>query len=68
MCVAYPGRVETIEGAHGLVNFSGNKVRVNLSMVSVVVTLVSKSMRVVPMLIRRWFALYAMLLTNSVYV
>lgn len=35
MCVAYPGRVETIEGAHGLVNFSGNKVRVNLSMVSV---------------------------------
>ena len=35
MCVAYPGRVETIEGAHGIVNFSGNKVRVNLSMVSV---------------------------------
>lgn len=35
MCVAYPGHVETIEGAHGLVNFSGNKVRVNLSMVSV---------------------------------
>ena len=31
MCVAYPGRVETIEGAHGIVNFSGN----NLSMVSV---------------------------------
>ena len=35
MCVAYPGRVETIEGAHGLVNFSGNKVRVNLSMIFV---------------------------------
>ncbi|MFR6110798.1 MAG: HypC/HybG/HupF family hydrogenase formation chaperone [Dialister invisus] len=33
--LAYPGRVETIEGAHGIVNFSGNKVRVNLSMVSV---------------------------------
>ncbi len=35
MCVAYPGRVEQIEGTHGIVNFSGTKVRVNLSMVPV---------------------------------
>lgn len=34
MCVAYPGLVETVNGVHGIVNFSGNKVRVNLSMVS----------------------------------
>ena len=33
MCVAYPGRVVSIEGTHGMVDFSGSEVRVNLSMV-----------------------------------
>lgn len=33
MCVAYPGRVVSIEGTHGMVDFSGSDVRVNLSMV-----------------------------------
>lgn len=35
MCVAYPGRVVSISGSHGLVDFSGSTVRVNLSMVPV---------------------------------
>ena len=35
MCVAYPGRVVSIEGTHGMVDFSGSAVRVNLSMVPV---------------------------------
>ena len=33
MCVAYPGRVVSIEGTHGMVDFSGSEVCVNLSMV-----------------------------------
>ncbi len=35
MCVAYPGRVVSIDGTHGMVDFSGSAVRVNLSMVPV---------------------------------
>lgn len=33
MCVAYPGRVVSIIGTHGMVDFSGTEVPVNLSMV-----------------------------------
>jgi len=33
MCVAYPGRVVSITGTHGMVDFSGTEVPVNLSMV-----------------------------------
>lgn len=33
MCVAYPGRVVSISGTHGMVDFSGSEVRANLSMV-----------------------------------
>ncbi len=35
MCVAYPGRVVSISGSHGMVDFSGSQVKVNLSMVPV---------------------------------
>ncbi len=35
MCVAYPGRVVSISGSHGMVDFSGSQVWVNLSMVPV---------------------------------
>ena len=33
MCVAYPGKVISRDGTHGTVDFSGSRVRVNLSMV-----------------------------------
>lgn len=33
MCVAYPGRVVSIKGTHGTVDFSGTEVPVNLAMV-----------------------------------
>ncbi len=33
MCVAYPGRVMSINGTHGMVDFSGTEVPVNLAMV-----------------------------------
>ncbi|MBM6985001.1 MAG: HypC/HybG/HupF family hydrogenase formation chaperone [Acidaminococcaceae bacterium] len=33
MCVAYPGKVVSRDGTHGTVDFSGSRVRVNLSMV-----------------------------------
>lgn len=35
MCVAYPGRVVSISGTHGMVDFSGTVVPVNLAMVPV---------------------------------
>ncbi|WP_297023692.1 HypC/HybG/HupF family hydrogenase formation chaperone [uncultured Dialister sp.] len=35
MCVAYPGRVVSISGTHGMVDFSGTQVPVNLAMVPV---------------------------------
>lgn len=35
MCVAYPGRVVSITGTHGMVDFSGTQVPVNLAMVPV---------------------------------
>ena len=35
MCVAYPGRVVSISGTHGMVDFSGTEVPVNLAMVPV---------------------------------
>ena len=35
MCVAYPGCVVSICGTHGMVDFSGTEVPVNLSMVPV---------------------------------
>ncbi len=33
MCVAYPGRVVSIDGNYGLVDFSGSQVRANLRLV-----------------------------------
>ena len=33
MCVAYPGRVVAISGSHGMVDFSGTEVSVNLGLV-----------------------------------
>ena len=33
MCVAYPGRVVSISGSHGMVDFSGTEVSVNLGLV-----------------------------------
>jgi len=36
MCVAYPGRVISIEGKHAEVDFTGAAVTVNVSMVPVV--------------------------------
>lgn len=33
MCVAYPGRVVSMKGTHGMVDFSGTEVPVNLAMV-----------------------------------
>ncbi|XOQ52282.1 MAG: Hydrogenase assembly chaperone HypC/HupF [Succiniclasticum sp.] len=33
MCVAYPGKVISLDGTHGTVDFSGSRVRVNLAMV-----------------------------------
>ena len=38
MCVAYPGRVVSIEGTHGMVEFSGSEVRVNLVILDVLST------------------------------
>lgn len=35
MCVAYPGKVLAIEGKHAQVDFTGNVVKVNVSMVDV---------------------------------
>lgn len=35
MCVAYPGKVLSLEGKHALVDFTGSKVKVNISMVPV---------------------------------
>jgi hydrogenase expression/formation protein HypC len=35
MCVAYPGKVLTIENNHARVDFTGSVVPVNISMVSV---------------------------------
>ncbi|MDR3305320.1 MAG: HypC/HybG/HupF family hydrogenase formation chaperone [Clostridiales Family XIII bacterium] len=35
MCVAYPGRVETIEGRTAKVDFGGNIVNVNIGVVDV---------------------------------
>ena len=35
MCVAYPGRVVSISGTHGMVDVSGTVVPVNLAMVPV---------------------------------
>lgn len=35
MCVAYPGRVVSISGTHGMVDFSRTVVPVNLAMVPV---------------------------------
>ena len=34
MCVAYPGRVMSINGTHGMVDFSGTEVPVNLGTVN----------------------------------
>ncbi len=33
MCVAYPGRVVSIDGNYGMVDFSGSQVRANLRLV-----------------------------------
>ncbi|MCQ2363764.1 MAG: HypC/HybG/HupF family hydrogenase formation chaperone [Acidaminococcaceae bacterium] len=35
MCVAYPGKVLHLDGRHAQVDFSGNIVKVNVSMVPV---------------------------------
>lgn len=35
MCVAYPGKVLSLEGKHAEVDFTGNIVKVNVSMVDV---------------------------------
>lgn len=35
MCVAYPGKVLSIEGSHAQVDFTGAQVKVNVSMVEV---------------------------------
>lgn len=35
MCVAYPGKIVTIEGKHAQVDFTGATVKVNISMVTV---------------------------------
>lgn len=35
MCVAYPGKIINIEGKHAEVDFTGARVMVNVSMVSV---------------------------------
>lgn len=35
MCVAYPGKILSIEGKHAQVDFTGSQVRVNISMVEV---------------------------------
>jgi len=35
MCVAYPGKVLQLEGRHAQVDFAGNVVKVNVSMVPV---------------------------------
>ena len=33
MCVAYPGRVVSMDGDYGMVDFSGSRVRANLRLV-----------------------------------
>lgn len=35
MCVAYPGKVISLEGSHALVDFTGSQVSVNIGMVQV---------------------------------
>lgn len=35
MCVAYPGKILSIDGKHAQIDFTGSVVKVNVSMVSV---------------------------------
>lgn len=35
MCVAYPGKITSLEGKYALVDFTGAQVKVNVSMVDV---------------------------------